>query len=630
MRLPTYLLFSAFLLTAVLPARAQEGPPLPTSMNTLRASHPRLLILDSQLPSIKGRIAADSFAKGQYSSMVTESQALLSVPPLVYVLNGPQNSLMWTAREVEKRVLTLSGIYRLTGDRRFADRAIAEMLAATSFPDWDSKHLLVKAEMTAALGIGYDWLYPVLTHDQRETIKLAIIEKGISPFIGVLDHNQFHMHNNWAQVVYGAETVAALAIAEPNDDTSTALARMVLGYARPGIGAVMKLFAPDGGFEEGPVYWNYATIYNVLYIASLDTALGTDFGATDFPGFAETARYEIQANDPFYLYANFGDAHIDAYSASPQMFWFAQRFHQPLYALHERNLEQHLEKQIASMPPYEGLSRFEIMGLFWYSSAPPPQSATPLPLVEDFSRIAQVYMRTAWDDPNAWYVGFKGGDNGASHAHLDLGSFVLDAFGQRWAIDLGPDTYALPGYFARQRWNYYRTQTRSHNTIAINDQNQDHGGSAQLLLAGRYGQDDIAVLNLNGAYKDKLQSWKRGIAILGGHRVLVQDEIRPTEPERLIWHLQTPATVAIAADGRSATLHLADKTLHVAIVSPSGVAFSILPEHITPEETPNPGITDLVIDHTYASDPQVIAVLFSLKGESKTVRLQSLDDWGKE
>lgn len=629
MRRLNLLLSCAVLLSiSSLPLVAQEGPPVPTSLKTLRTAHPRLMILDSDLPAIKARIAADQFAKSRYDAMLAESESLLKAKPSVYVINGPRGTLLWTVRIVEKRVLTLAGMYRLTGDRRFADRAIAEMLSAASFPDWDIRHPLSTGEMTAALGIGYDWLYPVLTPEQRDTIKLAIIEKGISPFMGMLSHNRFHQLNNWSQVIYGGETVGALAIAD--DDTSKAIARKMIGYARPGITAVMKLFAPDGGFEEGPVYWNYATIYNVLYIASLDSALGTDFGASKMPGFEQTPQYELQANDPLYLYANFGDAHIDAYSASPQMFWFARRFHQPLDAVHERNLETHLQKQIDAMNPYQGLSRFQMMGLLWYALAPEPVNAKPLPLVEGFSRIDQAYMRTEWSDPNAWYVGFKGGKNGVSHSHLDLGSFVLDALGQRWAIDLGPDTYGLPGYFAKKRWNYYRTQTRSHNTIAVGDKNQDTHGTAKLLAVASRGRNEFAVLDLDNAYKGKLQSWKRGIAILGNSRVLVQDEISPAAADDLIWHLHTRATVAIASDGRSATLTQGGKTLHATILSPTGVRFSILPEHITPAETPNPGVTDLVIDIPGGNAPLRIAVVFSQLGGGGTIHLRDLNDWKKQ
>ena len=71
------------------------------------------------------------------------------------------------------------------------------------------------------------------------------------------------------------------------------------------------------------------------------------------------------------------------------------------------------------------------------------------------------------------YVGFKGGDNAANHAHLDLGTFVLDALGQRWAVDLGPDDYDLPGYFGAERWTYERLKTSGQNTLLLDGANQD-------------------------------------------------------------------------------------------------------------------------------------------------------------
>ena len=78
-----------------------------------------------------------------------------------------------------------------------------------------------------------------------------------------------------------------------------------------------------------------------------------------------------------------------------------------------------------------------------------------------------VTMRSSWDDPNARFVGFKGGDNKVNHSHADLGTFVLDAMGYRWAMDLGPDDYNLPGYFGKERWNYYRLRTEGHNTLVV-------------------------------------------------------------------------------------------------------------------------------------------------------------------
>lgn len=439
----TVLCCSLLLLPFPLSLHGQDISPVPTSLDTLRASHPRLLVLDSALPAIKSRIASDPFAKAEYNRLHVRAESLLSTQPEIFELKGPGSTLLPTAREMEGRILTLSGMYRLTGDKRFADRAIAEMLSATTFPNWHPRHTLDTGELTAAMGIGYDWLYPLLTPTQRDTIKQAISSKGLDSFISRLNKKQFPYRNNWSQVIYGGETVGALAIAEPDDTASIERAQKIIGYARPGIGEVMKLFAPDGGFEEGPVYWNYATIFNVLYISALDSALGTDFGASQATGFDVTPRYEIQATGPFYEYANFGDAHPEA-SPSPQMYWFASRFHHPEYAVHERALTLALETNPKADTSYFRIARFEMMGLLWYAAAPEPKTAQPLPLVDSFSRIAQAYMRTAWSDPNAWYIGFKGGDARASHGHLDLGSFVLDGLGKRWAIDFGRRAMPFP------------------------------------------------------------------------------------------------------------------------------------------------------------------------------------------
>ena len=59
-------------------------------------------------------------------------------------------------------------------------------MAAAAFEDWHPPHFLDTAEMTNAVAIGYDWLYDVLTPEQRATLKTAIIEKGLKPGLKVL------------------------------------------------------------------------------------------------------------------------------------------------------------------------------------------------------------------------------------------------------------------------------------------------------------------------------------------------------------------------------------------------------------------------------------------------------------
>jgi hypothetical protein len=600
-----------------LPAPAHGVTPL----NTLYPQHPRLFVHDSDLPAIKHAIATDPFVKQIYEGQIAIGEKLLNTPPDAYTIGGPEHTLLATSRDMEGRIFTLSGLYRLTGQRRYADRAIQEMLAAASFPDWYPKHFLDAGEMTAALGVGYDWLYSALTPEQRRTIEHAIATKGIDPWLKRINNGEaaHHEHNNWNQVCNGGESIGALAIADVDPQRADA----ILDHARLAIGNIMGLFSPDGGFEEGPGYWNYATSYNVLFIDALDSALGTDFGMAEMPGFADTGDYHIQSTGPTDLFANFSDAGLGVYP-SFQMFWFAHRFDKPQYAAHEREI---VESGKLDLREARESSRFGIFLLVWAARDAEATGGQPLPLIESFRRTHQAYMRSAWHDPNAWYVAFKGGDAYASHGHLDLGTFIMDAEDQRWASDLGPDNYGLPGYFGRRRWSYYRMRTEGHNTLTIDAQNQDLDAKAPLTAVGATGNTLYAVADLNQAYKGRLTSWSRGVALLNKQRVLVQDEIVPAKPVDIVWNFHTFADVKIAANGRRATLSRGGKTLEASILAPAAAHFSAVSAQAPPPNAPNPGVTILVISLPHQRRAETIAVLFDRPGDISRPRIKPLSTW---
>ena len=417
--------------------------------------------------------------------------------------------------------------------------------------------------MTAALAVGYDWLYDFVSPADRAMIRAAIVRNGLQPGLAGLrpKGHLTTLHNNWVQVCHGGLTLGALALA----DEEPAVARAVVEKSRPAMARIMRLFAPDGGFEEGPIYWDFATSYNVFYLAALDTALGTDFGLAQTKGFADTGRYRIQTIGPLWKLANFGDCGEWA-PASPQMFWLAQKFHRPEYALHEREF-------VAA----KGSSgRFAILDLLWLKAASDLPAAIEPPRGVKFDRINAAFFRTSWNDPQAIYVAFKGGDNHASHTHLDLGQFILDAFGQRWAIDMGPDNYGLPGYFGKQRWSYYRIGSAGHNTLTINDQNQALDAAAPLVAFESSPGRSFAIADLSAAYREQLHSWQRGIALLDGRRVLLQDEIAPAKGVPIVWHLHTRATTAIGTGGARAVLSQGGESLTARILSPPGGTFSTM------------------------------------------------------
>jgi hypothetical protein len=129
------------------------------------AAHPRLLWPAGAEEQIRNRIAADPAAKAIFEQIRSQADALLEQPPIERIQIGRR--LLDKSRTCVKRVLTLSFMYRMTGQEVYFQRAEKEMLAAAAFSDWNPSHFLDVAEMTAALAIGYDWLYDKLPPASR-------------------------------------------------------------------------------------------------------------------------------------------------------------------------------------------------------------------------------------------------------------------------------------------------------------------------------------------------------------------------------------------------------------------------------------------------------------------------------
>ena len=572
---------------------------------TLRRGHPRLYVTDSELALIKARLQQDSEARRWYGALQVEARKMLSEPTVEHRVIGPR--MLEQSRAALERISTLAFLYRLDGDRQKADRARAEMLAAAAFRDWNPSHFLDTAEMTHALAIGYDWLYSYLSPEERATIRKAIVERGLQAGLEAFQRKAWwtEVNHNWNQVCNGGLTLGALAIADEEPE----LAREMIGRSRASIVLAMRTFAPDGGWPEGPGYWNYATEYTCYYLAALESALGTDFGFPQMPGFSDTGLFRIHSIGPSGFTFNFADASARA-EAAPQMFWMARAFRRSLYAQHER--------RFAAGEP-------DIFHLIWLLGAEVSPPEPNLPLDARFRAINVAFLRSSWDDPDAVYVGFKGGDNAANHSHLDLGTFVLDARGERWALDLGADDYDLPEYFGKLRYTYYRLSTEGHNTLTIDGENQGREAKAPLIAFLSTPARAFAVADLSGAYTPKVKQARRGVALLNRRQVLVQDEVEAAGPVDIVWNFHTLAGIALA--GARATLTQGKAQLEARILSPKDARFDVTSANPPPPQAQRPDIRNLVIRLPAFQGRVRIAVLLAPSGQVEEPRIEPLEAW---
>ncbi|MEK7406252.1 MAG: heparinase II/III family protein [Acidobacteriota bacterium] len=558
---------------ALLPlAAAQTDDPL----KTLRKEHPRLIALDGDLERIRGLIRSHAQARAIHEKLVEDAGKLQDAPPVEYRVVGPR--LLAQSRRCLDRVYTLALLYRLDGKKQYLERALKELRAAAAFPDWNPSHFLDTAEMTHAFAIGYDWLYHSLSAEDRAWIRRAIIEKGIRQALPIYEKQRGWSVNrfNWNQVCNGGIGLGALAIAEDEPE----LARTVVRYALRSIPLAMASYSPDGGWPEGPGYWHYATRYNVYFLAGLGTALAEDFGLPAMQGFSQAGRFRVYFSGPSNKTFNYADAG-DSIGGAAEMFWLARTFDQPVYSWHQQ--------QRLALPN----ARPDALDLVWYrpEARGPRQARWPLDAL--FRGVEVAFFRSSWEDPDAIFAGLKAGDTKVGHSQLDLGSFVLDFGRQRWAIDLGADDYNMPQYFGKLRWTYYRMKTESHNTVLIDNENQDPKAEAPV-VAHRFTPALAMVrVDLAKAYPDRVKRFERGVAMVGRKHVVVQDEIGAAQPVEALWGMVTDAEVSLK--GAAAELRKPGWALAARVLAPQGAVFEVVSTQPPPPQNQNAGTRKLVV-----------------------------------
>jgi len=613
----------------------QDPPPAVTpAWSTLRRQRP---VLSPRLPLL-GRpgVAPTADLAARQRDFLTEADKVLGLAPLTpsQRLDGapaPDDSdtplhAGWdvdptvTAKEFVKRIQLLGIGWRLSGRADYLTRAKAELQAMCGFPSWHPEIFLATARIAYGVAIGHDWLYDALSDAERAAITGALLDKAIAPGLQQLAAPAFWVnvgHNwNWNLVCNAGLMIAALAAEEVDPERTHRLFELCLSSIETGLAG----YAHDGGWPEGPGYWALATEYLSYLLDALQGAFGSTLGLDRRPGLAHTDRFRLHGGGPSGRLFNYADSEAHQGGAW-LLLWLAAHFGHPVDAWFDHSGPQ---------PP-------DPMDLVWDSVRPRSPSSDHLVAAATFRAptVEVAAMRGAWTDPHTTYVAIKGGSHRLlSHQHLDLGSFVVDALGHRWACDLGPDDYGIPNYFdPAVRARLYRTATIGHNTLVIDGACQPAAVVAPIIGYSCAPALSVTVIDLSAAYPSCARL-VRGCALIAGRHVVIVDEIVPgPAPIALAWQMHTEASPAL--DGVAAVLSLAPKgaaagappdRLHVRILGNGGAGFTQAPATPTylppcpagaattaaaPCEDPNDGVVKLVIRLDALAAPTRVAVLLS-------------------
>lgn len=563
--------------------------------------HPRLLLDADRLMTLRRSAFEDSRMGALLRALIHGADSMLDAAPFERRLVGQYPTLLDVARRCLRDVFHLSLAFLVTREERYMDQAERQMLAVCAFSDWNPTHFLDTAEMGAALAIGYDWLYADLSESTRRTVREALVIKCLRPSFEYATEGPRSIEagtwpvcdsNNWTQVCHAGAVLAALAVRDEEPDLADATVARAVTHLP---GSMRAIYGSTGSYAEGAMYWSYGTTFNVMLIDALRTALDDTFGLETCEGFARTADYHLHMTGPTGLYFNYGDCR-ETPAITPVMFWFARQYGRPdliwhesahlhacLNAVYSETARARLASRLMPLLPVWAVSlaaEAPPAARHWLASGPNPVGV----------------LRSGWD-ADATFVGLKGGSPACDHGHMDVGSFVLDALGVRWAIDLGLQEYhTLPvGIWDRHqdsdRWRVFRLSNHSHNTLVVDGSLQRVEGSAPITSFQSDGAAPHTEVELSSVYAGQLAVAHRRATLHGDGSVVMEDRLQGGPAATVVrWGMMTRAAVEGVAAGE-VLLRQDGRSLLLRVTSPAGVVLQVI-DTATPKaawDAPNPG-----------------------------------------
>ena len=422
-------------------------------------AHPRLFANDARFAEFVELAERDELAKAIKTHILETAEQTLPVPVLERKKTGMR--LLTVSREAISRLSRLAFAWRLTKDKRFLDRAKAEMDAICGFSDWNASHYLDTAELCLASAIAYDWLYTALTPAERENYAKKIREKGMEcGFPGGVPGKKLWWRtnpNNWNAVCNAGTLAAAWALCDVNGEYARYCETLV-NLARESLPLTAGCYAPRGAYPEGPSYWAYGTEFICIALEML-TEMGCEDGIGNAPGLSETVYYISNNMGPSGRSHNYGD-NGDKPGASFAHWWLAKRYAKK-DALHGFIYNKTMANAKATNSFYRksdvlklgsrGDRLFPLIAFYLQEGIKTTDAAKPAvwSTGESDGPSSVISFRT----PANHWVSIKAGTPRTNHMHLDAGSFVYDVPGKRFVFDFGGENYTKCEENMKSTWS---------------------------------------------------------------------------------------------------------------------------------------------------------------------------------
>lgn len=310
-------------------------------------------------------------------------------------------------------------------------------------------------------------------------------------------------------------------------------------------------YPEDGGCDEGPSYWSVAGGSLISYLNLLQAATGGKIDITGYPLISNMGKYIYKMNIDGNYFVDFADAHPVTTPDLVSVFEFGK-------ACHDDTLKQfaaYFAKQKGNAADYflntgSNVQKFvDYLNIFKQIQTISPQEPfTRQAWLPDLQVLA---IRENTGSSNGLFLAAKGGTNGESHNHNDVGNFIIYLNGKPAIIDLGVGTYTKQT-FSKDRYKIFTMQSGWHNLPTINGIMQHAGGAYKAkdvrFISGKKGAG--FSLDIAGAYPPEaaVRSWIRTLDFMD-KRITLEEKYELKAFKRApVLSLITPLAVKINRD----------------------------------------------------------------------------------
>jgi len=437
------------------------------------APHPRLFLNDAQFDELKKKVTTNAASNTQLAtvnntiielanSYVNESS------PITRTFDSSGRRILSQSQKAIRRIFACAYAYRMTGETRYLSKVKMDMTDACGLSDWNAtQHMLDAAEMCFAVAVGYDWCYNDLSLELRKAAHKAI--KNFALTQTDASHDYPNMTNNWNQVCFGGMVTGALAIYEKDKSVCASMVESALSNNPKALTACYS----NGNYPEGYSYWSYGSNYQALLNIAIKRLFGSCGALETTVDFSKTAKWMLMMDGPVGNTFSYGDCSPIRNLPQYAMWYFADKCSDTSLLYNEAlKVDNYGDGEMVRFLPLVPIAAYNmslpanISGnstTVWPSSTPASSDVSPVVLV-----------RSGWTGSNDMFLGVKGGKANQSHAHMDAGSFVFDAYGKRWSSDIGACNYShveaeginLSSYGeTSSRWHVFINNRFSHSTL---------------------------------------------------------------------------------------------------------------------------------------------------------------------